>query len=186
MGAAGQRDEAQGRDLRNGKEQLIVLGNVPAASSATSAASTCIAGVNPVEPAARESLGLLLARQGRFVGGKIVQAMAATGLTPRHRAVLAELSRRGPTSQQDLIGSLSVDPNVLVSVLNDLERRNLAERRRDPTDRRRHVVEMSVQGSEVLCRIETAISQAEAWLFADLDADDGERLRALLGKVCTP
>ena len=126
---------------------------------------------------------MLLARQGRFVSGQIVEAMAAMELTLRHCAVLAQLSRCGPTSQQDLLGSLSVDPSALVSVLNDLERRGLAERRRDPTDRRRHIVEMSVRGSEVLCRTETAVAQAEAWLFADLDEDEGERLRALLGKV---
>jgi len=136
-------------------------------------------------PATRERLGLLLARHGQFVNIEIRKAMAATGLTPRHRAVLVDLSERGPTSQQSLLETLSVDPSVLVSILNDLERQGLAERRRDPADRRRHIVEMSGQGCEVLRRIEEAVSAAEAQLFADLDDDERDRLHDLLSRVRT-
>ena len=136
-------------------------------------------------PATRERLGLLLARHGQFVNTHIRKAMATTGLTPRHRQVLVDLSECGPTSQQALLEKLSVDPSVLVSILNDLERQGLAERRRDPADRRRHIVEMSGKGCDVLRRIEQAVSQAEAALFADLDESDRDRLHELLTKVRT-
>ena len=136
-------------------------------------------------PATRERLGLLLARHGQFVNTHIRKAMAATGLTPRHRQVLVDLSECGPTSQQALHEKLSVDPSVLVTILNDLERQGLAERRRDPADRRRHIVEMSGKGCDVLRRIEQAVSQAEAALFADLDEAERDRLHELLSKVRT-
>lgn len=136
-------------------------------------------------PATRERLGLLLARHGQFVNAHIRKAMATTGLTPRHRQVLVDLSECGPTSQQALLEKLSVDPSVLVSILNDLERQGLAERRRDPSDRRRHIVEMSGKGCDVLRSIEQAVSQAEAALFADLDESDRDRLHDLLTKVRT-
>jgi DNA-binding MarR family transcriptional regulator len=135
--------------------------------------------------ARQERLGLLLARHGQFVNLQIRQAMADTGLTPRHREVLIELSERGATSQQALLETLSVDPSVLVGILNDLERQGLAERRRDPTDRRRHIVEMSGKGCDVLRAIETAVSQAEAQLFADLDDAEREQLHTLLNRVRT-
>lgn len=134
---------------------------------------------------ARESLALLLARHGQFVNGQIRKAMAATGLTPRHWQVLTELSQRGPTSQQSLLETLSVDPSVLVGILNDLEKQGLAERRRDPSDRRRHIVEMSSKGCDALRRIEKAVAEAEAELFGNFDEDERERLHALLGKVRT-
>lgn len=134
---------------------------------------------------ARESLALLLARHGQFVNVRVRKAMAATGLTPRHRQVLAELSEGGPTSQQSLLETLSVDPSVLVGILNDLEKQGLAERRRDPSDRRRHIVEMSRKGCDALRRIEKAVSEAEAELFGNFDADERERLHDLLGKVRT-
>lgn len=136
-------------------------------------------------PVTQERLGLLLARHGQFVNTRIRRAMATTGLTPRHRQVLVDLSERGPTSQQSLLETLSVDPSVLVSILNDLEQQGLAERRRDPTDRRRHIVEMSSKGCDMLRRIEQAVSQAEAALFADLDDADRHQLQALLTRVRT-
>jgi DNA-binding MarR family transcriptional regulator len=136
-------------------------------------------------PVTRERLGVLLARHGQFVNTHIRKAMAATGLTPRHRQVLVDLSECGPTSQQALLEKLSVDPSVLVTILNDLERQGLAERRRDPADRRRHIVEMSGKGCDVLRRIEQAVSQAEAALFADLDEAERNRLHELLSKVRT-
>jgi DNA-binding MarR family transcriptional regulator len=135
------------------------------------------------QPVAQQRLGLLLARHGQFVNVQIRKAMADTGLTPRHREVLVELAERGATSQQALLETLSVDPSVLVGILNDLERQGLAERRRDPADRRRHIVEMSVDGCAVLRRIEDAVSQAEAQLFADLDPDERELLHTLLTRV---
>ena len=136
-------------------------------------------------PSTQERLGLLLARHGQFVSIQIRKAMATTGLTPRHRQVLVDLSERGPTSQQALLETLAVDPSVLVSILNDLEQQGLAERRRDPADRRRHIVEMSSKGCDALRRIEEAVSQAEAQLFAHFDEVDRARLHELLTKVRT-
>jgi DNA-binding MarR family transcriptional regulator len=136
-------------------------------------------------PATRERLGLLLVRHGQFVNIQIRKAMASTGLTPRHRQVLLELAKRGPTSQQSLIESLGVDASALVSILHDLERLGLAQRRRDPADRRRHIVEMSGGGREALRNVEQAVSQAEAELFADLDQAEREQLHELLGKMRT-
>jgi DNA-binding MarR family transcriptional regulator len=136
-------------------------------------------------PVTQERLGLLLARHGQFVNTQIRNAMATTGLTPRHRQVLVDLSERGPTSQQSLLETLSVDPSVLVSILNDLEQQGLAERRRDPADRRRHIVEMSSKGCDVLRAMEQAVSRAEAELFADLDDVDRDRLHELLTRVRT-
>ena len=45
---------------------------------------------------------------------------------------------------------LSMDSNTGVLVLNDLEDLEYAERRRDPTDRRRHLVDITDAGLEAL------------------------------------
>jgi len=61
-------------------------------------------------------------------------------------AVLVDLAERGPTSQQSLLETLSVDPSVMVSILNDLERQGLAERAAiRPTGG--HIVEMSARAA---------------------------------------
>jgi DNA-binding MarR family transcriptional regulator len=88
-------------------------------------------------------------------------------------------------SQQALVEALGVDPSVLVAILNGLERDGLAERRRDPADRRRHIVEMTAAGAGVLTEVENAVAAVERDLFADLDATDITRLRDILSRIKT-
>ncbi len=130
-----------------------------------------------------ERLGLLLARHGRRLNARIRQALAVSGLSPRHGMTLVRLSQVGPVSQQDLIGFLAVDPSALVGILNDLERTGLAERRRDPADRRRHSVELTATGARVVRDVDRAIAAVEADEFADLTAEEVEQLRDLLTRM---
>jgi DNA-binding MarR family transcriptional regulator len=88
-------------------------------------------------------------------------------------------------SQQALIEALGVDPSVLVSILNDLESYGFAERRRDPDDRRRHIVEMSRRGAAALTRVDEVMSTVEREVFGDLSQDERNQLRTLLGRLRT-
>lgn len=135
--------------------------------------------------AVRDRLGLLLARAGVIASTQIRQALTLIGLGPRHGHVLMHLAATGPTSQQALIEALAVDPSSLVTVLNDLERDGLAERRRDPADRRRHIVEMSARGAAVLTEVDRAVAAVEQDLFVDLDEREMTRLAELLTRVRT-
>ena len=65
------------------------------------------------------------------------------GLRPRQLVALTLLDEHGPVSQQALGEALRLDPSNVVGLLNELEERGLVTRRRDPADRRRHIVELS-------------------------------------------
>jgi DNA-binding MarR family transcriptional regulator len=127
--------------------------------------------------------GLALAYSGQIANARIKKALAAHGLKPGHGHVLMLLFDEGATSQQALGEVLGVDPSVLVAVLNDLERDGLAERRRDPADRRRHIVEISTRGTRLVADIHGAIAAVETELFADLDATEITTLQGLLARV---
>jgi DNA-binding MarR family transcriptional regulator len=130
-------------------------------------------------------LGLLLARHGAIANARIRAALSATGMTPRHGITMMHLAEAGPMGQQALIEALGVDPSVLVAILNDLEGHGLAVRRRDPADRRRHIVELTPAGSVSLATVEAAIATTEKELFADLAGDEIAQLRGLLARVRT-
>lgn len=132
-----------------------------------------------------DRLGFLLARHGAIADVRMRQALGASGLKHRAGVVLLYLAESGRMSQRALIEALGVDPSVLVAILNDLERDGLIERRRDPNDRRRHIVEITPAGAAMLARMEEAIATVERELFADLDADELARLHALLSRVAT-
>ncbi|MDX6615633.1 MAG: MarR family transcriptional regulator, transcriptional regulator for hemolysin [Solirubrobacterales bacterium] len=117
---------------------------------------------------------LLLIKLGRITLHRFTDALAPLGLKPRHVAALIELRDSGPLTQQALVERLHLDPTNVVAVLNELERNGLAERRRDPEDRRRHIVEASPKARATLDKAEHAMDKAEAELFDALD--DGERV----------
>ncbi|MGR4879130.1 MarR family winged helix-turn-helix transcriptional regulator [Streptomyces sp. LARHCF249] len=131
-----------------------------------------------------QRLGLLLAWHGSVTQTRMKKALSTAGLTPRHAMTLMHLED-GPISQRALAERLEVDPSVLVGILNDLEGDGLAERRRDPADRRRHNVAITTAGSTALGKTNAALDEVEQGLFADLSAADQETLRALLARIDT-
>lgn len=95
------------------------------------------------------------------------------------------LSGTGRMGQQALAEALGVDPSGLVAILNDLERNGLAIRRRDPVDRRWHIVEITTEGRATLAKIEDALGAVERELFANLSDEELTRLQHLLARVRT-
>ncbi|HEX2314514.1 MAG TPA: MarR family winged helix-turn-helix transcriptional regulator [Thermomonospora sp.] len=127
--------------------------------------------------------GLALAFSGQVASTRIRKAITGLGLKPGHGHVLLLLSGEGATGQQALAETLRVDPSVLVAILNDLERDGLAERRRDPADRRRHIVSITEAGKARAADLQTAVAAVEADLFAGLDPEEIATLHRLLTRV---
>ncbi len=127
--------------------------------------------------------GFLLARLGRAVTRQYRSALTPTGLRPRQTNALLTLRDEGAMSQQALGATLDIDASNLVVLLNDLEGSGLILRRRDPEDRRRHLVEISKRGSKLICEVERASTQIEDAFFAELDADERVTLHDLLARV---
>src|SRR5690349_17165975 len=87
------------------------------------------------------------------------------------------------TSQQELEYALLLDANSVVLILNELEAAQFLIRRRDPQDRRRHIVEITATGRHALERADKARESLEDEVLAGVSAEDRERLMALLQKV---
>ncbi|WP_406293075.1 MarR family transcriptional regulator [Embleya sp. NBC_00888] len=118
-----------------------------------------------------------LARLGR----RAVDASTEPGGL-RHRQVIALnlLSERGAMSQQALGESLGLDPSNVVGLLNELEECGLTIRRRDPADRRRHIVELSPGGETVLKAAQVRLARVEDTIFHALSPEERAALYELL------
>jgi DNA-binding MarR family transcriptional regulator len=127
--------------------------------------------------------GLLLAQLGRVAARRFKAALAPIGLTTTHIAVLVHLRDYGPTTQGALGTALDVDPGNLVAALNDLEAKEVALRRRDPSDRRRHIVEISQSGAALLAEASRELADAEERLLGELDETERSELQSLLSRV---
>jgi len=100
------------------------------------------------------STPFLLKRLGMAVKERSLAAFESTGLNPQHHAVL--------------------------SLLDELERNGYVERRRDPGDRRRHLVSLTPAGGEALLELRAIAKRVEKEFLAPLDADERRMLHALL------
>src|SRR5215213_5440512 len=83
-------------------------------------------------------------------------------------------------TQRELGALMDVDPSVLVTLLNPLEADGYLSRKRDPTDRRRHVVTLTRAGERQLARAAQAQRDAEDELFSGLTDTQRSQLRELL------
>ena len=95
----------------------------------------------------------LLKRLGMSAKERSFDAYEELGLHPYHHAILAVLDEGTRETQGSIADSLGYDRGQLVGLLDELETAGLIERRRDPTDRRRHVVEMTATGRKTLAKL---------------------------------
>jgi DNA-binding MarR family transcriptional regulator len=133
----------------------------------------------PAQPQSCTPAASLLTRLGRWSVRQFTAALKPIGLKPRHLATLIEL-RNAPLPQQSLGEAVDVDAAQLVGLLNDLESDGLVHRRRDPEDRRRHIVEISDVGRERLAEADRALADVDARLMAGLTPEDRARFVTLL------
>src|SRR6202021_85751 len=85
--------------------------------------------------------GALLDHLARRMRLRSEAVLAPLGLRPRHLVALTVLRDSGGSTQQALAATLEMDGTNIVGLLNDLEAKNLIERRRPPEDRRRQRVD---------------------------------------------
>ncbi len=126
---------------------------------------------------------LLMIKLGRITMYRFTEALEPFGVRPRHVAALIELRDSGGLTQQALSGALHLDPTNLVAILNDLEQRGYAIRRRDPQDRRRHLVEATDEGVAVIDRVAEVMDGVESELLAGLEPGEREALESALTTI---
>jgi DNA-binding MarR family transcriptional regulator len=104
----------------------------------------------------------LVASELRGVLGALIRRLRSENRLPLTQgAVLSRLDREGPRSVSELALAERVRPQSMAQAVGDLERDGLVARSPDPLDRRRAVVEMTVEGRATL---ETDRAQREGWL----------------------
>jgi DNA-binding MarR family transcriptional regulator len=127
--------------------------------------------------------GFLLAQLGAHRHRCFAERLAPLGLHPRHYGMLSQLALNEGQSQQALSRALAVHRSAIVALVDDLEKRGLAERRRDPVDRRAYRLFLTPEGRELLAESERAANEEEDELLAALDRSERQTFIRLLQRV---
>jgi DNA-binding MarR family transcriptional regulator len=105
------------------------------------------------------------------------------GMRPRQFWVLSFLSDHDGVPQHELGDAFMLDANNAVLLLNELEAAGYIERRRNPQDRRRHLVFLTDSGRAALESAHRAYAATEDAVLGSLSPRERETLRALLTKA---
>jgi DNA-binding MarR family transcriptional regulator len=98
-------------------------------------------------------------------------------------ALLAGLAEFGPLSQADLARRIGFDRSDMVALLRDLEKRGLADRQPDTTDRRRSSVTITPSGTRRLGELDRDAEEAHQRLLEPLSSAERRQLTSILQQL---
>src|SRR4029079_11171832 len=114
---------------------------------------------------------------------RFAERLAPLDLHPRHFGMLSHLAANECKSRRALSKRVGIHRSAVVALVDDLEHRGLAERRRDPVDRRAYTLYLTSAGRELLAELEHAADQEQAELLSALDESQRTQFISLLQRV---
>src|SRR5258705_5920543 len=126
------------------------------------------------------ALAALLSQVGAHSAARYAERIAPLNLKPYHTGILRILGEESGITQQALSDLLGMFPSRLVSLLDELQKMKLVERRESPNDRRTYALYLTKAGRDMLSRVGEASRLVQDDLCAALNAKERALLRELL------
>jgi len=134
---------------------------------------------------ARVPIGLQLARSARVVSRAFDAALAEAGGSLPVWLVLLNTKAGRIANQRELADAVGVREAMLTHHLNAMEADGLLTRRRDETNRRVHVVELTEAGEAAFLRLRDAAVAFDRRLRRGMTAEELSQLEGLLDRLET-
>jgi DNA-binding MarR family transcriptional regulator len=137
----------------------------------------------PLPAALGERLGFMLIRATAGASRLAEETLEPLGIDARHYGVLALIAELGPLSQQALAELLHVDRSTMVALVDELEERRLARRRRNPADRRAYAIEATPLGVRTQRRAVKLLDKCERHYLTPLTIEEQRQFYELLARL---
>ena len=131
----------------------------------------------------RTPIGLHLARTARSVSRAFDDALAQAGGSVPVWLVLISLKSQQLRNQRELAEAVGIREATLTHHLNAMDEQGLITRRRDPANRRVHLVELTDVGEAAFHRLRGAAAAFDKQLRAGFSDDEVAGLEALLSRL---
>jgi MarR family transcriptional regulator, transcriptional regulator for hemolysin len=131
----------------------------------------------------RPPIGLHLARTARSVSRAFDDALAQAGGSVPVWLVLISLKSQQLRNQRELAEAVGIREATLTHHLNSMDDQGLITRRRDPANRRVHLVELTEAGEAAFQRLRGAAAAFDQRLRAGFSGDEVADLEALLSRL---
>jgi MarR family transcriptional regulator for hemolysin len=128
-------------------------------------------------------IGRRLASTAKEVSRAFGEALAAAGGSEHVWLILLALKTGENANQRALAAAVGIQGATLTHHLNAMEEAGLVTRRRDPQNRRIHVVELTGDGEAAFHRMRAAAVEFDKRLRGDLSDEDLQRAAAVLDRL---
>ena len=132
---------------------------------------------------ARPPIGLHLAQAAKLVSRAFDDALATAGGSGPTWSVLIALKSHPHANQKVIAEAVGIREATLTHHLNAMESAGLLGRRRDPDNRRVHLVELTQAGERLFGDLRQAAMAFDRRLRRNLDEDEIAQLRQLLDRL---
>ena len=129
-------------------------------------------------------LGLRLARAAKAVSRAFDDALAKAGGSRPTWLVLVSLKGKSVASQRELAEAIGIRGPTLTHHLDVMESAGLVTRRRDPANRRVHLVELTESGDALFHRLKDAVAAFDQRLRHGISPSDIAKAEQLLDRLC--
>jgi len=108
---------------------------------------------------------------------------AALRLSPAQYSALVVIAANPGRKQSEIAGALGIQRPNFVAMMDELERRRLAERLRTPSDRRSRTLALTAAGAALVARARRVQAEQEKEVERLIGRDGRERLLAALTRL---
>jgi DNA-binding MarR family transcriptional regulator len=111
------------------------------------------------------------------------QSLSDQAISPGRFGVLALIGANPGLTQSRLALATQLDRSTMVAVIDQLESRNLVERRAAPNDRRSNALWLTEAGKKLLRVMKQRVKAHETHITAALGEEDAARLIEMLSRI---
>lgn len=130
-----------------------------------------------------QRIPFLLSQLGMYLAEDFVHRLEPFEVVPRTYAVLMALNADDGQSQRQLSTRLGIHRNVMVAIVDNLERQGLVKRMPHPTDRRAFAVTLTDKARDLLPALDAQGRAQEAEITKPLTAQESAALLNQLQRI---
>ncbi len=140
-----------------------------------------------VELASLEArIGYLVRRVQLAIFQDFIASLAELNLRPAQYSALVAIRDNPGRKQTEIAAALAIKRANFVALMDELEGRGLADRRKAESDRRSHALYLTEAGNRVLLRADRLVQEHERRLIGQLGGEaKRDQLNALLRRLTT-
>lgn len=128
-------------------------------------------------------IGYAVRRAQLYIFDDFIRSLEKLDLRPAIFSTLIVIEQNPGLNQSEVSASLGIQRTNFVTVVHDLERRGLAERRPSANDKRSYALHLTRKGKNLMKKAQALQAEHEARMIEKLGPDGRDQLLALVQKL---